>query len=93
MAKCRGCNAEIEFAYNPDTGKRVPINPPSPADKKDPRASWAIWDNPAGGWYARPITVKEPFNFHEEHMAINHLSVCPRPHARPRRGRDRVRAY
>jgi hypothetical protein len=93
MAKCKGCGESIEFALNPVSGRRVPINPPSETNPKDPRASWALWDNPDGGYFARPITVKEPFNFHEEYVAINHLSVCPRPHARPRRGRDRVRAY
>ncbi len=92
MATCKGCGSAIEFGLNPTTGRRVPLNPISETSSKDPQASWAVWDNPAGGWFARPVTHLEPFNDFDEHMAINHLAVCPSPHARSRRPRTSAKS-
>lgn len=88
-ARCTGCKAKIEFALNPVTGKRVPLNLVSETSAKDPMASWAVWDNPAGGYFTRPITKVEPFFDESEHLAVNHLVVCPERFARHSRSRRR----
>jgi len=91
--RCRGCGAKIEFALNPSTGRRVPLNPVSDTSQKDPQARWAVWDNPAGGYFVRTITTLEPFNMFDEHLAINHFAVCTRTGvSRGKRRRDPARA-
>jgi hypothetical protein len=70
------------------------LNPVSETSAKDVNARWAVWDNPAGGYFTRPITTKEPFNEFDEHLAIIHFAVCVRSHvpsARKRRTPARSR--
>lgn len=83
-AQCQDCYQPIEWALNPSTGRRVPINALSETSQKDPRATWAAWDNPDGGYFARPLSRLEPLDFEREHPAINHVAFCPVPQHRRR---------
>lgn len=62
-SKCKGCGKEITWAFNPSTGKKVPLDMSPPF--------YALVECPeTGNLLARQITRKD--------IGMSHFATCPK---------------